>query len=157
MTIFYGIFHSCQLEKHVKRSFDVSKNILSNMFHIVHYGLHPLLALVVCATMLFFLTTILITFGCTHSNKNPMCLLNFYYFQNTSKTNLVQPSKLSNVIMEVNTITNNLLTILLLTTFNSNSHAPHTSQQNGKSKQMLRTITYSVYSLIFQAHKPPTY
>lgn len=54
------------------------------------YGYHLLLALVVFVTMLYFLTTTLIILGSTHSNKNPMCLLNFFYSQNISKNNLVK-------------------------------------------------------------------
>ncbi|KAJ9566959.1 hypothetical protein OSB04_002925 [Centaurea solstitialis] len=34
---------------------------------------------------------------------------------------------------------------------------PHTSQQNGKSERMLRTINNTVRTLLFHAHLPPTY
>lgn len=34
---------------------------------------------------------------------------------------------------------------------------PHTSQQNGKSERMLRTINNSICSFLFQAHMSPTY
>ena len=34
---------------------------------------------------------------------------------------------------------------------------PHTSQQNGKSERMIRTINNAVRSLLFQAHLAPTY
>ena len=34
---------------------------------------------------------------------------------------------------------------------------PHTSQQNGKSERMLRTINNIIRTLLFHAHIPPTY
>jgi hypothetical protein len=151
--------HACQLGKHVKLPFVSFHSLVNSSFDIVHSDLwtSPISSLSGFKYYVLFLDHYS-QFVWVYPLVNKYDILSkFTLFRSFVRTNLNVKLSLFSVIM-----VGNLITKPFINSFSDNGiqfrfSCPRTSQQNGKSERMIRTINNLIRTLLFQAHIPPNY
>ncbi|GJU28662.1 ribonuclease H-like domain-containing protein [Tanacetum coccineum] len=151
--------HACQLGKHVKLSFVSSSSSVTSCFDIVHSDLwtSPIPSLSGFQYYVLFLDHYSqYVWVYPLMNKSDV-LSKFLLFRNYVRTQFKCEIK-SFQCDHGGEFDNHAFHKL----FNDNGiqfrfSCPRTSQQNGKSERMIRTINNLIRTLLFQAHLPPNY
>ncbi|GJT27970.1 ribonuclease H-like domain-containing protein, partial [Tanacetum coccineum] len=130
--------HACQLGKYVKLSFVSSSNSVTSCFDIVHSDLwtSPIQSL---SGFQYYVLSKFLLF-CNYVRTQFKCEIKSFQCDHGGEFDNHAFHKL----------------------FNDNGiqfrfSCPRTSQQNGKSKRMIRIINNLIRTLLFQAHLPPNY
>ncbi|GJU62260.1 ribonuclease H-like domain-containing protein [Tanacetum coccineum] len=154
-----ALCHACQLGKHVKLSFHSSQSFVKSVFEIIHSDIwtSPILSESGIKYYAIFLDHFSHFVWVYPLHKKSDLFDNFVSFR-------AYVNKQFNVDIKAlqcdhggeydNTRFHDL--------FRQNGiqfrfSCPRTSQQNGKSKRMLRTINNLIRTLLFEAHIPPSY
>ncbi|GJT11116.1 ribonuclease H-like domain-containing protein [Tanacetum coccineum] len=151
--------HACQLGKHVRLPFSLSKMIVKSPFDIIHSDLwtSPITSVSGIKYYVLFLdhfSHYLWVYPLRYKSDALSKFIHFRaYVKNQFKTDIR-----SLQCDHGGEFDNNALHQL----FASNGitirfSCPKTSQQNGKFERMLRTINNLIRTLLFQAHLPPTF
>ncbi|GJR93546.1 ribonuclease H-like domain-containing protein [Tanacetum coccineum] len=151
--------HACQLGKHVRLPFSVSETIVKSPFDIIHSDLwtSPLPSISGIKYYVLFLDHFSHYLWVYPLKNKSEALSKFIHFRAYVKNHFQCDIK-SLQCDHGGEFDNNALHQL----FASNGitirfSCPKTSQQNGKSERMIRTINNLIRTLLFQAHLPPTF
>nr|GEV14366.1 ribonuclease H-like domain-containing protein [Tanacetum cinerariifolium] len=153
------LFHTCQLGKHVRLSFISSSTIVSSCFEIVHSNVwtSPILSLSGFKYYVLFLdhySQFVWVFPLIHKSD---VLSKFVLFRNYVRTQFKCDIR-SFQCDHGGEFNNHKLHDLLNTNgIQFRFSCPKTSQQNGKSEHMVRTINNLIQTLLFQANLPPPF
>lgn len=149
--------HACQLGKHVRLPFYSSTTIVESPFDIVHSDLwtSPIPSLSGIKYYIIFLdhfSHFLWVYPLHNKSDAFTKFLHFRSYVNTQFTTEIKSFQCDHGGEFDNTLMQNL--------FSTNGiqirfSCPKTSQQNGKSERMIRTINNFIRTLLFQAHLPP--
>lgn len=150
---------ACQLGKHLKLPFFDSNKTVSSPFELVHSDLwtSPILSNSGFRYYVLFLdhyTHFLWVYPLKRKSEVFSTFTHFSAFVKTQFHTSIQSFQCDNGGEYNNTNFHNF--------FSSNGivvrfSCPHTSQQNGRSERMIRTINNTIRTLLFQARLPPTY
>ena len=150
---------ACQLGKHLKFPFLDSNITVSSPFELVHSDIwtSPILSNSGIRYYVFFLdhfSHFLWVYPLRRKSEVFSKFTHFSAFVKTQFHTTIQSFQCDNGGEYNNTAFHNF--------FSSNGivvrfSCPHTSQQNGRSKRMIRTINNSIRTLLFQARLSPTY
>ncbi|GJQ99103.1 ribonuclease H-like domain-containing protein [Tanacetum coccineum] len=151
--------HACQLGKHVRLPFSLSKTIVKSPFDIIHSDLwtSPITSVSGIKYYVLFLDHFSHYLWVYPLRNKSDALSKFIHFRAYVKNQFKTDIK-SLQCDHGGEFDNNALHQL----FASNGitirfSCPKTSQQNGKSERMIRTINNLIRTLLFQAHLPPTF
>ncbi|GJZ35013.1 ribonuclease H-like domain-containing protein, partial [Tanacetum coccineum] len=151
--------HACQLGKHVRLPFSLSKTIVKSPFDIIHSDLwtSPITSVSGIKYYVLFLDHFSHYLWVYPLRNKSDALSKFIHFRAYVKNQFKTDIK-SLQCDHGSEFDNNALHQL----FASNGitirfSCPKTSQQNGKSERMIRTINNLIRTLLFQAHLPPTF
>lgn len=148
---------ACQLGKQIKLSFSKSVSSTSKPFDIIHSDIwtSPLLSVSGYKYYLIFLDShFLWVFPLRRKSEVFSKFLQFYKYVETQFNTRIKALQCDNGGEYQNT---ELQTFFLSNGIQFRFTCPHTSQQNGKSERMIRTINNSIRCLLFQAHLSPGY
>ncbi|GJR62054.1 ribonuclease H-like domain-containing protein [Tanacetum coccineum] len=151
--------HACQLGKHVRLPFSLSETIVKAPFDIIHSDLwtSPLTSVSGIKYYVLFLdhfSHYLWVYPLRHKSD---VLSKFIHFRAYVKNHFNCDIK-SLQCDHGGEFDNTALHQLFVTNgISIRFSCPKTSQQNGKSERMIRTINNMIRTLLFQAHLPPTF
>jgi hypothetical protein len=149
--------HACQLGKHVRLPFHVSDTVVNSVFDIVHSDLwtSPLPSQSGIKYYVIFLDHFSHYLWVYPLRNKSDTFAKFVEFRSLVKTQFnaeIKAFQCDHGGEFDNTIFHQLFTKHGIHTRFS---CPRTSQQNGKSERMIRTINNLIRTLLFQAHLPP--
>ncbi|GJR36827.1 ribonuclease H-like domain-containing protein [Tanacetum coccineum] len=153
------LFHACQLGKHVRLPFSLSKTIVKALFDIIHSDLwtSPLTIVSGIKYYVLFLdhfSHYLWVYPLRHKSD---VLSKFIHFRAYVKNHFNCDIK-SLQCDHRGEFDNTAIHQLFVTNgISIRFSCPKTSQQNGKSERMIRTINNMIRTLLFQAYLPPTF
>lgn len=159
MNISNVLCQACQLGKHVKLPFDIFDSIVSNAFDIIHSDIwtSPTASTSGLKYYVIFLdhyTHYLWVYPLKQKSNVFSKFVEFStYIQNQFKQT-IKSFQCDNGGEYNNTQFHDYFSTHDI---KFRFPCPHTSQQNGKSERMLRTINNIIRTLLFHAHIPPTY
>ncbi|GJV38465.1 ribonuclease H-like domain-containing protein [Tanacetum coccineum] len=151
--------HACQLGKHVRLPFSLSETIVKAPFDIIHSDLwtSPITSVSGIKYYVLFLdhfSHYLWVYPLRHKSD---VLSKFIHFRAYVKNHFNCDIK-SLQCDHGGEFDNTALHQLFVTNgISIRFSCPKTSQQNGKSERMIRTINNMIRTLLFQAHLPPTF
>ena len=150
---------ACQFAKHTKLPFFTSTNTVKEPFEIIHYDLWTSLIPSISGIRYYILfldhlTHFLWVYPMWHKHETYSKFVNFTTYVKTQFGKDIKSLQCDNG----GEFNNNRFHEFFATkgiTFRFS--CPYSSQQNGKSERMIRTINNAVRSLLFQAHLPSTF
>ncbi|GJV08481.1 ribonuclease H-like domain-containing protein, partial [Tanacetum coccineum] len=151
--------HACQLGKHVRLPFSLSETVVKSPFDIIHSDLwtSPLSSVSGIKYYVLFLDHFSHYLWVYPLRNKSDALSKFIHFRAFVK-NQFQCDIKSLQCDHGGEFDNNALHQLFATNgITIRFSCPKTSQQNGKSERMIRTINNLIRTLLFQAHLPPTF
>ncbi|GJR57528.1 ribonuclease H-like domain-containing protein [Tanacetum coccineum] len=151
--------HACQLGKHVRLPFSISETIVKQPFDIVHSDLwtSPLSSVTGIKYYVLFLDHYSHHLWVYPLRNKSDTLSKFIHFRAFVKNQFncdIKSLQCDHGGEFDNTDLHKLFDTNGITIRFS---CPRTSQQNGKSERMIRTINNLIRTLLFQAHLPPTF
>ncbi|PWA88754.1 ribonuclease H-like domain-containing protein [Artemisia annua] len=151
--------HACQLGKHVRLPFSLSETIVKSPFDIIHSDLwtSPLSSITGIKYYVLFLdhfTHYLWVYPLRNKSDALSKFINFRAFVKNQFNCDIKSLQCDHGGEFDNNALHNLFVSNGITIHFS---CPKTSQQNGKSERMIRTINNLIRTLLFQAHLPPTF
>lgn len=150
---------ACQLGKQIKLPFSNSQTITTNPFELIHSDVwtSPIPSISGFRYYVLFLddhTHFLWVFPLKRKSEVFSKFVQFNSYVNTQFKTQIQSLQCDNGGEYNNSHFHNFFVTKGIQVRFS---CPHTSQQNGKSERMIRTINNSIRSLLFQAHLTPGY
>ncbi|KAJ9559993.1 LOW QUALITY PROTEIN: hypothetical protein OSB04_005153 [Centaurea solstitialis] len=151
--------NSCQIGKHTKLPFFDSNTVVSHAFDIIHSDVwtSPIPSVSGLRYYVIFLdhfTHYLWVFPLKQKSEVFSKFQEFFYHVKTQFNSTIKSFQCDNG-GEYNN--KQFHDFFALHGIQFRFSCPHTSQQNGKSERMLRTINNVVRTLLFHAHLPPTF
>ncbi|GJW59700.1 ribonuclease H-like domain-containing protein [Tanacetum coccineum] len=151
--------HACQLGKHVRLSFTSSDSIVTRSFEIVHSDIwtSPIASSDGFKYYVLFLdhySHYLWIYPLRTKSEVFQKFLHFRSYVNNQFKCDIAAFQCDHGGEFDNT---NLLNLFAQNGIQVRFSCPKTSQQNGKSERMIRTINNVIRTLLFQAHLPPTF
>ncbi|XP_071695889.1 uncharacterized protein [Rutidosis leptorrhynchoides] len=158
-TTSHVLCHACQLGKHVRLPFSVSSTTVNSAFDIIHSDLwtSPVSSLSGLKYYIIFLdhySHYVWVFPLRNKSDALNTFIQFRAFIRTQFKQEIKAFQCDNGGEFDNTAFHQLLQT---NGIQFRFSYPHTSQQNGKSELMVRTINNLIRTFLFQAHLPPTY
>ncbi|KAJ9567043.1 hypothetical protein OSB04_003009 [Centaurea solstitialis] len=154
-----AICHSCELGKHTRLPFVSSDSVICNAFDIVHSDVwtSPIASNSGLRYYVIFLdhfTHYLWVFPLKQKSDVYGKFVQFFNYVKTQFNITIKSLQCDNGGEYDN---NAFHTFFATHGITFRFSCPHTSQQNGRSERMLRTINNVVRTLLFHSHLPPTY
>ncbi|GKB25397.1 ribonuclease H-like domain-containing protein [Tanacetum coccineum] len=148
--------HACQLGKHVRLPFTSSDSIITRSFEIVHSDIwtSPIASSDGFKYYVLFLDHYLWIYPLRTKSEVFQKFLHFCSYVNNQFKCDIAAFQCDHGGEFDNT---NLLNLFAQNGIQVRFSCPKTSQQNGKSERMIRTINNVIRTLLFQAHLPPTF
>ncbi|GJY28495.1 ribonuclease H-like domain-containing protein [Tanacetum coccineum] len=151
--------HACQLGKHVRLPFVSSKTIISSCFDIVHLDVwtSPIPSLLCFQYHVLFLDHYSQFVWVYPLVRKSDVLSKFILFRNYVRTQFKCEIRAFQCDHGGEFDNRNLHDLFNTHGIQFRFSCPKTSQQNGKSERMVRTLNKIIRTLLFQAKLPPTY
>lgn len=153
------VCHACQLGKHVRLPFSSSNSIVTRRFEIVHSDIWTSPIVSSCGFKYYVLfldhySYYLWIYPLRTKSEVFQKFLHFHSYVNNQFKCDIAAFQCDHGGEFDNT---NLLNLFAQNGIQFRFSCPKTSQQNGKSERMIRTINNVIRTLLFQAHLPPTF